>query len=107
MRTKKAVSAVTLPTLSQAIDHALCAFLGAVGGRVKSTSLKRYNNRVKLFLRDGFDPKMGLRGSVELFLTRLKQANYSTSYVRAMKSVLYGFLAHVPTCQLSYLGVSL
>lgn len=95
---------VPIPTLSQAVAIALSRKIQDMTGRAKCKSMAKFQSRVKLFLAKEFDPMLGLKQSVEAYLNRLKLAGKSASYVRGMKSTLYGFLAYLPTCQVDFLG---
>jgi len=101
---KHSAPKASIPTLREAVAIALSRKIQDMTGRAKCESMDKFCSRVKLFLRNQFDPMLGLVGSIETYLNRLKMAGKSTSYVRGMKSTLYGFMACLPTCQIDFLG---
>lgn len=93
-----------IATLREAVAIALSRKIQDMTGRAKCASMRKFCSRVKSFLRHEFVPMLGMVGSIEAYLNRLKMAGKSNSYVRGMKSTLYGFLAYLPPCQTDFLG---
>jgi hypothetical protein len=104
---KRKVKVKVLP-FHEAIHVALSHKMSELAGRAKRESVSKYEYRVKSFLSHEYQPSLGLVGSIQAYLNRLKLAGKSASYVRGMKSTLNGFLACLPTCQISmFSGVTI
>jgi hemin uptake protein HemP len=102
----KDVKKATIP-FSQAVSIALRNVTSEMLERAKSESVKKFESRVKSFLGHEFNPSLGLVGSIQAYLNRLKLAGKSASYIRGMKSVLNSFMAYLPTCQIDFSGVTI
>jgi hypothetical protein len=94
-------------TFGEAVTIALKNVMSEMSGRAKNESVKKFESRIKSFLGHEFKPMLGLVGSIQAYLNRLKLAGKSASYIRGMKSVLNSFMAYLPTCQIDFSGVTL
>ena len=84
----------------EALHVALTRKMNELAGRAKADSVRTFECRVKSFLSHEYNPSLGLVGSIQAYLNRLKLAGKSASYIRGMKSVLNSFMAYLPTCQI-------
>ena len=91
----------------QAVSIALRNVTSEMLERAKSESVKKFEYRIKSFLGNEFKPSLGLVGSIQAYLNRLKLAGKSASYIRGMKSVLNNFMSYLPTCQIDFSGVTI
>jgi hypothetical protein len=92
---------VTVTPFHEAVGIALNKQTSKLLGYAKIETVDKFAYRVKSFLTHEFNPMLGLVGSVNAYLNRLKLSGRSASYIRCVKSVLTRFVASLPTCQLS------